>query len=65
MLRLELQLKGKTSIALVLEALFYCCDVDYDEKRLSLIRQIDFTWAVEKDKEKKNKQKSSKETSLP
>ncbi|KAG4930190.1 hypothetical protein AAZX31_17G114200 [Glycine max] len=41
-------------------------DVDYDEKRLSLIRRIDFAWAVEKDEEKKKKkQKSSKETSAP
>jgi len=39
--------------------------VDYDEKRLSLIRRIDFAWAVEKDEEKKKKQKSSKETSTP
>ncbi|KAG4382113.1 hypothetical protein GLYMA_14G007400v4 [Glycine max] len=37
-------------------------DLDYDAKRLSLIRQIDFAWAVEKDEEKK-KQKSSRETS--
>ena len=36
--------------------------MDYDEKRLSLIRRIDFAWAVEKDEEKK-KQKSSRETS--
>ena len=42
-------------------------DVDYDEKRLSLIRRIDFAWAVEKDNEEKNKKqkKSSKETSTP
>ena len=40
----------------------YCRDLDYDAKRLSLIRQIDFAWAVEKDEEKK-KQKSSRETS--
>ncbi|TKY54896.1 Mediator of RNA polymerase II transcription subunit 17 [Spatholobus suberectus] len=39
-------------------------DVDHDEKRLSLIRRIDFAWAVEKDEEKK-KQKVSKETSTP
>ena len=39
--------------------------MDYDEKRLSLIRRIDFAWAVEKDEEKKKKQKSSKETSTP
>ncbi|KAK7292070.1 hypothetical protein RIF29_07735 [Crotalaria pallida] len=41
-------------------------DVDYDEKRLSLIRRIDFAWAVEKDEEEKSKKKqkkSSKETS--
>ncbi|KAK7388729.1 hypothetical protein VNO78_23556 [Psophocarpus tetragonolobus] len=40
-------------------------DVDYDEKRLSLIRRIDFAWAVEKDEEKKKKQKTSKDTSTP
>ncbi|KAK7264967.1 hypothetical protein RJT34_32581 [Clitoria ternatea] len=40
-------------------------EVDYDEKRLSLIRRIDFAWAVEKDEEKKKKQKTSKETSTP
>ena len=46
--------------------LCHCSDVDYDEKRLSLIRRIDFAWAVEKDEEKKKKkQKSSKETSAP
>ncbi|XP_015883834.3 mediator of RNA polymerase II transcription subunit 17 [Ziziphus jujuba] len=39
-------------------------DVGYDEKRLSLIRRIDFAWAVEKDDKKKQK-KSSKETSTP
>ncbi|KAJ8758823.1 hypothetical protein K2173_000544 [Erythroxylum novogranatense] len=40
-------------------------DVGYDEKRVSLIRRIDFAWAVEKDneEEKKKKQKSSKEGS--
>lgn len=43
----------------------YCRDVDYDEKRLSLIRRIDFAWAVEKDEEKKKKQKTSKEASTP
>ncbi|KAL1339237.1 mediator of RNA polymerase II transcription subunit 17 [Arachis duranensis] len=42
-------------------------DVDYDEKRLSLIRRIDFAWAVEKDDEEKNKKqkKASKEASTP
>ncbi|KAJ1414931.1 mediator of RNA polymerase II transcription subunit 17 [Sesbania bispinosa] len=40
-------------------------DVDYDEKRLSLIRRIDFAWAVEKDEGKKKQKKSSKETSTP
>ncbi|KAG7984397.1 hypothetical protein I3843_04G159300 [Carya illinoinensis] len=39
-------------------------DVGYDEKRLSLIRRIDFAWAVEKDDKKKQK-KSSKESSTP
>ncbi|XP_031251932.1 mediator of RNA polymerase II transcription subunit 17 isoform X1 [Pistacia vera] len=37
-------------------------DVDYDEKRESLIRRIDFAWAVEKDDNKKQKKKSSKES---
>lgn len=37
-------------------------DVGYDEKRLSLIRRIDFAWAVEKDEKKKQK-KSAKESS--
>ncbi|CAN6699693.1 unnamed protein product [Malus baccata var. baccata] len=36
-------------------------DVGYDEKRKSLIRRIDFAWAVEKDENKKQK-KSSKES---
>ncbi|KAK7358194.1 hypothetical protein VNO77_00119 [Canavalia gladiata] len=40
-------------------------DVDYDEKRLSLIRRIDFAWAIEKDEEKKKQKKSSKEASTP
>ncbi|CAJ1944434.1 unnamed protein product [Sphenostylis stenocarpa] len=40
-------------------------DVDYDEKRLSLIRRIDFAWAIEKDEEKKKQKKSSKESSTP
>lgn len=39
-------------------------DVGYDEKRLSLIRRIDFAWAVEKDEKKKQK-KSAKESSTP
>ncbi|KAM6580237.1 hypothetical protein CsatA_004011 [Cannabis sativa] len=39
-------------------------DVGYDEKRLSLIRRIDFAWAVEKDDNKKQK-KSAKESSTP
>lgn len=39
-------------------------DVEYDEKRLSLIRRIDFAWAVEKDDNKKQK-KSSNESSTP
>ncbi|GMN60890.1 hypothetical protein TIFTF001_029978 [Ficus carica] len=37
-------------------------DVGYDEKRLSLIRRIDFAWALEKDEKKKQK-KSAKESS--
>ncbi|KAJ7978898.1 Mediator of RNA polymerase II transcription subunit 17 [Quillaja saponaria] len=40
-------------------------DVDYNEKRLSLIRKIDFAWAVEKDDEKKKQKKSSKESLTP
>lgn len=36
--------------------------MDYDEKRVSLIRRIDFAWAIEKDEEKKKQKKSSKET---
>ncbi len=39
-------------------------DVGYDEKRLSLIRRVDFAWAIEKDDNKKQK-KSSKESSKP
>ncbi|KAF8042755.1 hypothetical protein BT93_A1169 [Corymbia citriodora subsp. variegata] len=39
-------------------------DVSYDEKRLSLIRRIDFAWALEKDDNKKLK-KSAKESSTP
>ncbi|KAK9268775.1 hypothetical protein L1049_000537 [Liquidambar formosana] len=38
-------------------------DVGYDDKRLSLIRRIDFAWAVEKDENKKKQKKASKETS--
>lgn len=38
-------------------------DVGYDEKRLSLIRRIDFAWAVEKDENKKKQKKASQETS--
>lgn len=37
--------------------------MDYDEKRVSLIRRIDFAWAVEKDDDKKKQKKSSKENS--
>ncbi|PNX95572.1 mediator of RNA polymerase II transcription subunit 17-like protein [Trifolium pratense] len=40
-------------------------DVDYDEKRTSLIRRIDFAWAIEKDEEKKKQKKSSKEPATP
>nr|POE50585.1 mediator of rna polymerase ii transcription subunit 17 [Quercus suber] len=39
-------------------------DVGYDERRLSLIRRVDFAWAIEKDDNKKQK-KSSKESSKP
>lgn len=40
-------------------------DIGYDEKRVSLIRRIDFAWAVEKEDEenKKKQKKSSKESS--
>lgn len=44
--------------------LFVRSDVGYDEKRLSLIRRIDFAWSVEKDDKKKQK-KNSKESSTP
>ncbi|CAN0900243.1 Mediator of RNA polymerase II transcription subunit 17 [Linum grandiflorum] len=38
-------------------------DVGYDEKRVSLIRRVDFAWALEREEdEKKKKQKSSKES---
>ncbi|KAB2634231.1 mediator of RNA polymerase II transcription subunit 17 [Pyrus ussuriensis x Pyrus communis] len=40
---------------------FILDDVGYDEKRHNLIRKIDFTWAMEKDENKKQK-KSSKES---
>lgn len=40
-------------------------DVGYEEKRLSLIRRIDFAWAIEKDEDKKKQKKSSKESSTP
>lgn len=40
-------------------------DVGYEEKRLSLIRRIDFAWAIEKDDDKKKQKKSSKESSTP
>lgn len=39
-----------------------CSDVSYDEQRLSLIRRIDFAWAVEKDAKK---QKTAKDKSTP
>ncbi|CAH2072305.1 unnamed protein product [Thlaspi arvense] len=40
-------------------------DVDYDDKRVSLIRRIDFAWALEEEDElkKKKQKKSSKESS--
>ncbi|CAN1825070.1 Mediator of RNA polymerase II transcription subunit 17 [Linum perenne] len=38
-------------------------DVGYDEKRVSLIRRIDFAWALEREEdEKKKKQKKSKQS---
>ncbi|XP_048227700.1 mediator of RNA polymerase II transcription subunit 17 [Ricinus communis] len=37
-------------------------DVGYDEKRVSLIRRIDFGWAVEKQDEEKNKEKKKQKT---
>lgn len=42
-------------------------DIGYDEKQVSLIRRIDFGWAVEKEdeekKQKKRQKKSSRESS--
>ncbi|XP_026441895.1 mediator of RNA polymerase II transcription subunit 17-like [Papaver somniferum] len=38
-------------------------DVGYDQKKLDLIRRIDFSWAVEKDTKKK--QKTAKEANAP
>lgn len=38
-------------------------DLGYDEKRLSLIRRIDFAWALERDDNKKKQKMASKETS--
>lgn len=35
----------------------------YDEKRVSLIRRIDFAWAVEDDEEKERKKKHKKKSS--
>ena len=47
----------------------FCCtvnrDVGYEEKRLSLIRRIDFAWAIEKDDDKKKQKKTSKESATP
>lgn len=40
-----------------------CSDVGYDDKRVSLIRRIDFAWAVEKDTKKQKK--ASKEEATP
>lgn len=45
-----------------------CSDVGYEEKRESLIRRVDFAWAVEKDdneKEKKKKKTSKESTPWP
>jgi len=40
-------------------------DVDYDDKRVSLIRRIDFAWALEEEDElKKKKQKKSSKDSV-
>jgi len=42
-----------------------CSDVDYDDKRVSLIRRIDFAWALEEEDElKKKKQKKSSKDSV-
>ncbi|KAL4304325.1 hypothetical protein GQ457_10G003230 [Hibiscus cannabinus] len=38
----------------------YPPDSSYDEKRVSLIRRIDFAWAVENDEEKERKKKQKK-----
>lgn len=43
-----------------------CSDVGYEEKRVNLIRRIDFAWAVEKDDpNKKQKKTTSKDTAAP
>lgn len=43
---------------------FTCSDVGYDDKRVSLIRRIDFAWALEEEDElKKKKQKKSSKDS--
>lgn len=44
---------------------FTCSDVGYDDKRVSLIRRIDFAWALEEEDElkKKKQKKSSKDSS--
>ncbi|CAM8923422.1 unnamed protein product [Rhodiola kirilowii] len=41
----------------------FSTDVGYEEKRESLIRRIDFAWALEKDDDNKKKQKTSKDSS--
>lgn len=52
----------------ILNRLTICSDVGYEEKRESLIRRVDFAWAVEKDdneKEKKKKKTSKESTPWP
>nr|KJB54062.1 hypothetical protein B456_009G019100 [Gossypium raimondii] len=41
----------------------YPPESSYDEKRVSLIRRIDFAWAVEEDEEKERKKKQKKNSS--
>lgn len=40
-------------------------DVGYDDKRVSLIRRIDFAWAVEKDTKKQKKASKEETTQWP
>lgn len=40
-----------------------CSELSYDEKRVSLIRRIDFAWALETDEERERKKKQKKKNS--